>query len=329
MTSKRVAQLALLLLCWLAWYVFSPELENVDSNVKSALETFEFFESSDKFKGDVVKKKASPDVVRVCAWNVRNYSVAGRRIDGRYVQAPKPESEKKALRAGIREINPDVLLIQEMGDIQFLRELRSDLAREGVDYNYIAVTRYDSPSRLAIMSKIRPSKIMDCCDIKFKFRGDNRYSPRGVLGFTFDTLGVCWHAFAIHLKSAQGGRKSDENFFPFRAAEMKAIDSRVFTETKGGKFVIMGGDFNQEPTSTLLNKLTKLRLELLEQRDAQGRAVTYFWSKRNVYFRYDFFLTSRDMSKYIKKPAIVFDTGFIPSDHRPVYVDLDFRSASN
>ncbi len=329
LTRKRVAQLVVLLLCWLAWYLCAPELKKVDTHIKSALDTFEFFEDTRISKSGIAEDKSSPDVVRVCTWNVRNYSVAGRRINGKYVQALKPDFEKKALREGIRKINADVLLIQEMGDIQFLRELRSDLSREGIDYNYIAVTRYDAPSRLAIMSKIKPSNIMDCCDIKFKFKGDNRYSPRGVLGFTFDTQGVRWHAFSVHLKSAQGGRKSDENFFPFRAAEMKAIDARVFSETKGGKYVIIGGDYNQEPTSALLKKLRKLKLSLVEQRDAQGRSVTYFWAKKNVYFRYDFFLASSEMSKFIKKPASIFDTGFIPSDHRPVFVDLDFLSNSN
>ena len=34
--------------------------------------------------------------VRVCTWNVRNYSVAGRKTGGKYVQSPKPEAEKTA-----------------------------------------------------------------------------------------------------------------------------------------------------------------------------------------------------------------------------------------
>lgn len=100
------------------------------------------------------------------------------------MQSPKPEAEKTALRKSLAAINADVLLIDEMGDAAFLRELRDDLAKfEGLVYEYTATTRYDSPSRVAIMSRIKPEKFVDCCDIKFEFKGDQplfaaRYARR-------------------------------------------------------------------------------------------------------------------------------------------------------
>lgn len=310
--KKYLTQALLVFSLWLLWALFSPELSKQSSN-------FEDIVLSD------APAKFSPDVVRVCTWNVRNYSVSGRRIDGKYVQAPKPESEKKHLREVLKKINPDVLMIQEMGDIEFLRELQTDLARENLMYPYLALTRYDVPSRLAVLSKIKPTKIFDCCDIKFNFRKDNRQSPRGTLGLAFDSNGVRWYAFAIHLKSAQGARKSDEKFTPFRLAEIKAIDLRVSHEIGKNQPVIMCGDFNQEPTSALLKNLKKLKLELVEQSDCFGKSQSYYWAKKNVYFMYDFFLASNKMRKYISEKAVVFDAGFVASDHRPVYVDLDFR----
>lgn len=111
-----------------------------------------------------------------------------------------------------------------MGDIAFLSELRDDLSKDGLRYDFIATTRYDSPSRLAIMSRIRPLKFVDCCDIKFEFKGDNRFSPRGTLGAKFSVEGVECTLLAVHLKSAQGARKSDEKFIPFCFAELRAID---------------------------------------------------------------------------------------------------------
>ncbi len=316
--KKRLFQFIIIVFCWVLWSLFSPESVD-DFKGKSESSFVDFYEES------TALEKSSPDIIRVCTWNVRNYSVAGRRVDGKYVQAPKPESEKLVLRKILKDINADVLLIQEMGDMEFLRELRSDLNREGLSYSYIAVTRYDSPSRLAIMSKIKPSNIIDCCDIKFPFKGDNRFSPRGVLGFEFDSYGTRWYAFSIHLKSSQGARKSDKNFFPFRAAEMKAIDSRIFKETKGNNNIIIGGDFNQEPAKMLLDSMKKLKLSPLAQFDDKGESHTYFWSRKNVYYKYDFFLSSNFMANFVEKNATIFNSGFTASDHRPVHVDLDFK----
>lgn len=312
LTKKRIFQGVFILILWAIWSILSPEF----SSQTYSNNNVELLDAPAKF---------SPDVVRVCTWNVRNYSVAGRRINGKYIQAPKPESEKKHLREVLKKINPDVLMIQEMGDIEFLKELQKDLAREGLMYPYMALTRYDAPSRLAILSKIKPAQIYDCCDIKFKFREDNRFSPRGTLGMAFDSNGVRWYSFAIHLKSAQGARKSDENFTPLRFAEMKAIDARITNEIGKNKPIIMAGDFNQEPTSALLKNLKKLKLQLLDQSDSAGKSHSYFWAKKNLYFEYDFFLASDKMNNYISQNATIFDAGFVASDHRPIYVDLDFR----
>ena len=315
LSKKRFLQGLIVLLLWALWSVFPSEIYKQSQST----EDLELVNATEKI---------SSEVVRVCTWNVRNYSVAGRRINGKYVQVPKPETEKKHLRNVLKKINPDVLMIQEMGDIEFLRELQADLARENLKYPFIALTRYDAPSRLAILSKIKPVQIFDCCDIKFKFRGDNRFSPRGTLGMAFDSNGVRWYSFATHLKSPQGARKSDENFAPFRFAEMKAIDARIVKEIGKDNPIIMGGDFNQEPNSQLLKNLKRLKLQLLKQSDKWGKSHSYFWSKKNVYFMYDFFLVSDKMQNYISNKATIFDAGFIASDHRPIYVDLDFRKKS-
>ena len=39
----------------------------------------------------------------------------------------KPTKEKRALRSMINQVNPDILLIQEIGDLPYLNELWMDL----------------------------------------------------------------------------------------------------------------------------------------------------------------------------------------------------------
>ena len=314
-TPKRVAQFAAVVLLWVLWSLFSPDFEGGQPADQSA--------PIPPSEVPVRTSSVADGKVRVCTWNVRNYSVAGRKIDGKYVQSPKPESEKTALRKSLAAINADVLLIDEMGDAAFLRELRDDLAKfEGLVYEYIATTRYDSPSRVAIMSRIKPEKFVDCCDIKFEFKGDNRFSPRGTLGARFNVRGVEWYAFAVHLKSPLGARKSDEKFTPFRFAELRAISARIKKETGNSKNVIVAGDFNQEPSPALLRNIR--RMVLVPQSDEDGREYTYFWAKKNVFYRYDFFLFSKPMLGFLSGDAAVWRHGGSASDHRPVYVDLDF-----
>lgn len=314
-SPKRAAQFAAVVLLWVLWSLFSPDFDGGQPADQPA--------PIPPSEVPVRTSSVAEGRVRVCTWNVRNYSVAGRKIGGKYVQSPKPEAEKTALRKSLAAINADVLLIDEMGDAAFLRELRDDLAKfEGLVYEYTATTRYDSPSRVAIMSRIKPEKFVDCCDIKFEFKGDNRFSPRGTLGACFDVRGVKWYAFAVHLKSPLGARKSDEKFTPFRFAELRAISARIKSETGGCKNVIVAGDFNQEPSDALLRNIRGM--VLVPQSDDDGREYTYFWSKKNIFYRYDFFLFSKPMLPFLSGAAAVWKRGGDASDHRPVYVDLDF-----
>ena len=60
----------------------------------------------------------------VATYNVENYLVTDRRVDGVYrPEFPKPETEKAALRAVIRRLDADVLALQEMGRLEGLEGL--------------------------------------------------------------------------------------------------------------------------------------------------------------------------------------------------------------
>ena len=233
--------------------------------------------------------------VRVCSWNVHNYCVANRPINGKWREHPKPEAEKAELRKTLAAINADVVLLQEMGDEAYLAELRDALAREGLAYPYCAITSFDAHVRVAIMSRIKPEKFLDCSDISFEFKGEKVFSPRGTLGAKFKTAGESWHAFSIHLKSKSGARKADEQFYPFRFAETRAIDARIFSITKGGPTVI-AGDFNNEPSPALMRNFKKLGARMLGGGDfASAGAYTYYWKKKNAAYVYDYFAVNAPM----------------------------------
>lgn len=310
--SKKFGSAALVLVLWILLSVFT--VSNIDGGGSAELQLSRM---------EAGAPSADPLKVRVCSWNVKNYNVSNRYVKGKWREYPKPEAEKAQLRKVVAALKPDVLLIQEMGDLAFLDELRGDLAREGVVYPYCAVTKHNSPSRLAIMSKIKPLRFMDFNSIKIEVQGENRMSPRGTLGAEFESGGVRWSAFAVHLKSKQGARKRDEAFIPFRFAEIRGIDGAVFNAVGADAAALIAGDFNDEPSSALLRNFKKMPFRLVDSLpEGGGKAYTYYWQKGDIHYLYDFFLATPDMRKYISGSKIGWHLD--ASDHRPVYVDLDF-----
>ena len=68
------------------------------------------------------------ETLTVATFNVENYTLADRMVEGVFRQEyPKPEAEKAAVRRVIRAIRPDVLALQEMGAAPFLEVLQRDL----------------------------------------------------------------------------------------------------------------------------------------------------------------------------------------------------------
>src|ERR1043165_9541237 len=75
------------------------------------------------------------ETLTIAPYNLENYGPANRVTEMGYRQDyPKPESEKRALRAVIVALNADILVVQEMGPHPFLEELRRDLKNAGLDY---------------------------------------------------------------------------------------------------------------------------------------------------------------------------------------------------
>ncbi len=267
-----------------------------------------------------VANTVSPDrnFIRVCTWNVHNYNVSNRRVNGRWISYPKPEAERQAVANVLVGIDADIVLLQEMGDMTYLRELKMRLDRAGSKYPFVAVSDYDSPARLAILSKIRPECFLDLSDIKFKLKHEQCYSPRGTLGAKFKFQDRELFIFNLHLKSKVNAKKKDENFIPFRFAELRAICKNVKKLTSSDSLIIYAGDFNDEPTKALLRNLGDV--VLVQQSDKTGSSFTYHWRKKDILYKYDYFLVSRNLQPLLSTAVVCEHQN--GSDHKPVYVDM-------
>ncbi|HEY8967044.1 MAG TPA: hypothetical protein VIM58_11395, partial [Candidatus Methylacidiphilales bacterium] len=85
----------------------------------------------------------------LCWWNVENFGVSDRFIDGRHVLAAmKPPVEIDAVAAIVRKIHPDILGVAEvMRDPQDrnLNLLRAVLKQAGLDYPAMATVHGHDP----------------------------------------------------------------------------------------------------------------------------------------------------------------------------------------
>lgn len=246
---------------------------------------------------------------------------------------PKPESEKQVIRQAIKAVDPDVLILQEMGSVDFLEELRADLSQEGLHYSYAVHMDGPDPDRhLAVLSKLSPSEVVKHKDLDFKYFEGREKVKRGMLEMRFALGdGDFFQLFAVHLKSRYAENKMDAESSMRRAREAEACRNRLIERTheQGLLNYLVVGDFNEHPASAPLRRFYRRgALELgtrVPASDSRGEVWTYFYEKESRYETVDGFVASPDMLRRIKagRGHIVDIPGVMNgSDHRMVYLDI-------
>lgn len=275
-------------------------------------------------------------VLRVGTYNLENYLRMDRKIEGKFLENyPKPEGAKRGLRAVIREVNADILAVQEIGGMEYLRELQEDLKLEGLEYKYVTIVEgIDATRHIGLLSK---EKIVDeehHDKLFFLSKGKEKLKvARGLLEATFLTDGVRWKLYTTHLKSKVNAPNSDPENANYRIKEAEVIRQKVvedFPKEGGGYYVVLG-DLNDGPNSAVLKRIKKVGKRILtvplEASDRGALIWTEYSRYQGAYYRLDYICVSPEMLKKVKgKRASICDAPFAlsGSDHRLVYVDLEF-----
>ncbi|MDP4610981.1 MAG: endonuclease/exonuclease/phosphatase family protein [Opitutales bacterium] len=281
---------------------------------------------------------ALAETVRIATYNVRNYLVMDRHVGAFWRPSyPKPESEKSMVREVIRDIRPDILVLQEMGSLDFLEELRADLNQDGVHYPYAIHMDGPDPDRhVAILSMISPTDVKKHTHLDFKYLEGREVVKRGLLEVSFQSeSGELFRVFGLHLKSRWTVDKADPESELRRVREAEACRSRIIERTANmeeDRFII-AGDFNAHPGSSAMRRFYKrgsLAIgSLLPAADSRGEVWTYFYEKEALYQSVDGFVLSSAMAPYVRtgKGKIADQPGVLTgSDHRMVYADFVFDS---
>ena len=194
--------------------------------------------------------------VRVASFNLQNYLVMDRVVDGKWRKNyPKPEKEKRALRAILKTVDADVVAFQEIGERPFLNELWMDLnVTKGPVYPYAIWMPAGDPEEvrhLALFSKIPFSSIKMHHDIDFPYFDGRKTPDRGVLEVMFNSNGIKWKLFNLHLKSKWTERKDDPEATIRREREARAIRDylRKSNAPESNPCYLVVGDFNDHRNS--------------------------------------------------------------------------------
>jgi endonuclease/exonuclease/phosphatase family metal-dependent hydrolase len=283
----------------------------------------------------IVPGSADGETLTIATYNIENYGPADRVTDTGYRKDyPKPETSKRALRAVIRALNADVLVLQEMGPGPYLDEFCRDLKTEGLDYPHaVLLEGPDADRHVALVSK-RPLKaVTPHVDLPFPYFGGKEKVKRGLLEVTLATEAGDVTLFAMHLKSRFTDRPDDPLSALRRTGEATAVRDRIlqrFSDPARARFLILG-DGNDGKASKTLQFLTqrgKTQIAaLLPAADTRGENWTHAYRKEESYSRVDHILVSPGLSAAVQNgTAKIYDGAGVreASDHRPVVVTLQF-----
>jgi endonuclease/exonuclease/phosphatase family metal-dependent hydrolase len=267
----------------------------------------------------------------IATYNVHNYNETDRMTEGGYeMKAPKPESEKAALREVLRSMKADVVLMQEMGSEAHLRELQRDLRREGLDYPFSGWVAGQDPDRhVVFLSRIKPRGWVSHDEIPTRWKGNGRVR-RGLLELRLPFGETELTVYAMHLKSKRTSDPADPEARQERRKEAEAVRDLVLkAQPDAGALYLLAGDFNDTRRSKTLQALTRRGKRVVgnrvEARDSDGMVWTHRYTREGVYSNLDYILVSPALQPLVTGgQATIVD---IPateeaSDHRPVLVRL-------
>jgi endonuclease/exonuclease/phosphatase family metal-dependent hydrolase len=276
--------------------------------------------------------------ITVAAFNVENYTLADRMVEGVYRQAyPKPEKERAALQQVVSGISPDILAVEEMGGPAYLAEFQRELKQAGQNFPHAVVLEAgDADRHVALLSKLPFKEVKQHRQVPIKWLGQVDIVKRGVLEAVFATSEGDLSVFVIHLKSKRTERPDDPEGAAQRAAEAEAVRDLVLArhpDPAKAKFIVCG-DWNDtrgsRPVRALQKRGDTVIGELVAAADSRGHTWTHHFRREDSYSRIDYLMVSPGLKRFVEggRGKVHDGPGALEgSDHRAVYLTLKLEPA--
>ncbi|MDX2225709.1 MAG: endonuclease/exonuclease/phosphatase family protein [Verrucomicrobiae bacterium] len=277
---------------------------------------------------------------RVMTCNLLNWMNTDRRIEGKHVKAAeKPQKEKDAIMAIIKKMNPDILLVQEMGNDAYFEDFCRHLDRIGWKVRGKEHIVGISPrSTIALVSKFpivaRSPKTAD----RFVIAGKEEGVQRGFIDVDIAiTKDMVVKVMGAHLKSKRG--ETDVNSPPSLLRRREALLLRGYmtdfmASQPNGYLVVMGDlndTFGSEPLKTIVaTKMSEYHCYDLWLTDWAGDRWTHYYEYEREYAQIDYIIVNKNLFRhfvqdstksyvYRNHPNNPEDVPWSEaSDHRPV-----------
>lgn len=278
--------------------------------------------------------------IRIGTYNLEGY--LDEPIPGR---PAKSTAARAKIRESIRAVSPDVLALQEIGNLSALQELRASLKADGLDFPYWEYVRgYDTNIHLSILSKFPFAARRPHTSDSFLLGGRRFRVGRG---FGEVVIRVNEHyeftLLTAHLKSRRVVPEADQAELRLREAMLLRDKIDACLRAGPGVNLIVLGDLNDtKDAASTKAVIGKGATRLIDTRPAErsgdsaatstpGRdprnvTWTHFYGKDDTYSRIDYILVSPGMAReWIAEDthvATVQEWG-VGSDHRPLVATFE------
>jgi len=270
----------------------------------------------------------------VASYNVENYLKMERRVDGKVVpDAPKPEEEIAAVIRVVKQINPDILGIVEMGDEAVLEDFRARLKAAGLDYPNKEWVRGSDPARhLALLSRFPIVDRNSRNEVPFELNGTQVRLGRGILDVAVklsDSYSL--HLVGAHLKSRREVPEFDQAAMRAKEALLLREHLNAILKAKPEENLLLFGDLNDTKNEYPVKALTggsakdPLRMKDLFLTDRYGYRWTHYWQAADIYSRIDYLMVSMGLWPEINMDKSGISSSkiwFKASDHRAIFTTI-------
>jgi endonuclease/exonuclease/phosphatase family metal-dependent hydrolase len=275
---------------------------------------------------------AEPSEIVVCQYNVRNYVNTKPAGEGqKYATHAKPLAEIEALVRIIKEINPDILGVCEMGTPDRFEDFKQRLAEAGLGYrDFEYVQAADQDRHLALLSRFPIVARTSATDVSYEIDGKVEKVRRGFLDVTVQVAPEYQlRLVGAHLKSKLPTPEGEAIIRRHEAQELrKHLDAILTAEPQTN--LVCYGDFNDTKNQPMFSAITGARgtptyMADLWAKDSLGDRWTFYWKTADEYSRIDYlFVSPALLREVIKEKSTVYrGPGWdVASDHRAVFTSI-------
>ena len=290
---------------------------------------------------ETATQAANPPRFKVATYNVENYLItpSGTR-------SIKPESHRVKVVESIVVIQPDILVLEEIGRTNSLFELKDRLKKAGLDLpHWEHISGYDTNIFVALLSRFPLIARRPHTNLSFLLEGRRFRTSRGFLEVDLEPFpSYQMTLFAAHLKSKRVIAHAEEAALREQESILlrRLIDQRI--QAFPAANILVCGDFNDTKDSPALRTLLarQSRSPLIDTRPVERNgdqapseksrweprhvAWTHYYGKEDTYGRLDYILVNAAMGHEWRREGsyipIIPNWG-MGSDHRPIVCEFE------